>query len=103
MARGGARAGAGRKKGSLTKRTREIAERAMESGMTPLEVMLKAMNEHVDAKRWDDAASVAKDAAPYVHPKLAAIEHAGANGGPIEVVAKVQRDAAVRAALRADT
>lgn len=26
----------------------------------------------------------ARDAAPYMHPRLAAIEHTGANGGPIE-------------------
>lgn len=46
----------------------------------------------------------ARDAAAYMHPKLAAIEHTGAKGGPIEIRAsKEQRDAAVSAALRADT
>jgi hypothetical protein len=84
MARGGKRAGAGRKAGSATRRTREIADQAAAEGITPLEVMLKAMRFHVDAKRWDEAATVAKDAAPYVHPRLAAIEHAGPEGGPIE-------------------
>lgn len=29
---------------------------------------------HVNAGRWDDAAAVAKDAAPFVHPKLSSIE-----------------------------
>jgi hypothetical protein len=36
MNRGGKRAGAGRKPGSLTKKTREIAERAAADGITPL-------------------------------------------------------------------
>lgn len=103
MAHGGKRQGAGRKLGSATRKTREIAEKAIAEGLTPLEVMLRAMQEHVSALRWDDAASVAKDAAPYVHPKLAAIEHTGAEGGPIEMVSKVQRDAAVQAALRANS
>lgn len=50
------------------------------------------------------AQECARDAASYMHPKLAAIEHTGANGGPIEVRAsKEQRDAAVNAALRADS
>ncbi len=84
-ARGGVRKGSGRKKGSLTKRTRDIAERAAAEGLTPLEVMLKAMNQHVAAERWDDAADRAKDAAPYMHAKLASIEHAGKDGGLIHI------------------
>lgn len=43
MARGGKREGAGRKVGAITKRTREVAERAMAEGKTPLEVMLDNM------------------------------------------------------------
>jgi hypothetical protein len=43
MARGGKRIGAGRKLGSVTKRTREIADRAVAEGKTPLEVMLDNM------------------------------------------------------------
>ena len=50
------------------------------------------------------AQECARDAASYMHPKLAAVEHTGANGGPIEIKAtKEQRDAAVSAALRANT
>ncbi len=41
--KGGARPGAGRKEGSLTKRTREIAEVAAAQGITPLEVMMSTM------------------------------------------------------------
>lgn len=71
---GGKRPGAGRKPGVATKKTRDIAERALADGITPLEVMLEAMRMHVNAGRWDDAAAVAKDAAPFVHPKLSSIE-----------------------------
>ena len=86
MARGGRRIGAGRKAGAATKRTRAIADQATAHGLTPLEVILKAMNVHVDAEEWDQAAALAKDAAPYMHPKLAAIQHSGPKGGPIQTV-----------------
>lgn len=43
MARGGKREGAGRKLGAVTKRTREIADRALAEGKAPLEVMLDNM------------------------------------------------------------
>lgn len=79
--RGGKRAGSGRKPGSATKKTREIADKAAEEGITPLEVMLKAMRHHMsnfDTTESLDAlaaaASVAKDAAPYIHPRLASVE-----------------------------
>ncbi|MDS1142402.1 hypothetical protein RE432_18365 [Pusillimonas sp. SM2304] len=83
--RGGARPGAGRKPGSATKKTREIADKAAKDGITPLEVMLEAMISFRDAGELDRAASIAKDAAPYVHPRLAAIEHSGKDGGPLVV------------------
>ena len=84
--RGGARKGAGRPKGAATRRSREIADRESQKGITPLEVMLKAMREHYKAKEWDAASSIAKDAAPYMHSKLASVQHSGPNGGPIPTV-----------------
>jgi len=45
MPRGGCRPGAGRKPGSLTRRTREIAEQAAGDGITPLEYMLAVMRD----------------------------------------------------------
>lgn len=86
MPRGGARPGAGRKPGAVTRRTRLIAERAMAEGKTPLEVMLEIMRRHYEAGELDKAAAVAKDAAPYIHPRLAAIEHKGDEGGPVKMV-----------------
>lgn len=127
MARGGKREGAGRKPGSLTKRTREIAEKAAATGATPLEVMLANMrhfqqaaldaeatlegltaaefSEQVPADASPEeqfkfllaqvkktagfrqaAQDAARDAAPYVHPKLTAVSHTGADGGPLQVI-----------------
>ena len=40
---GGVRKGAGRKKGSANKRTKDIADKAIEEGVTPLEVLLQIM------------------------------------------------------------
>ena len=81
--RGGARSGSGRKKGSSTKKTREIADKVAESGITPLEVMIEAMLTMRSNGEIEKAASIAKDAAPYVHPRLTAIEHSGKDGGDI--------------------
>jgi hypothetical protein len=74
MPRGGARPGAGRPPGAATRRTREIADQAASEGLTPLDVMLRAMRDHATADRWDEAAKVAALAAPYVHPRLAAVD-----------------------------
>lgn len=89
---GGARKGAGRKKGAATKRTREIADRAMEDGITPLEYMLQLMRAEPSLElepREMMQASVmrfeaAKSAAPYIHPRLAAVEHSGPNGEALQ-------------------
>ena len=74
MPSGGKRPGAGRPPGAATRKTREIADRAASEGLTPLEVMLRAMRDHATADRWDEAAKVAAMAAPYVHPRLAAVD-----------------------------
>jgi hypothetical protein len=73
--RGGPRDGAGRKKGSATKRTQEIAKAALAEGLTPLEHMLKVLRDLSADEKRRDAMAVA--AAQYVHPKLAAVEHSG--------------------------
>jgi hypothetical protein len=86
--RGGARPGAGRKPGSATRKTREIADRAAAEGLTPLEYMLEVMrNANLDPR---ERLSAAVSAAPYVHPKLASIEHTGADGGAIQAVHRIE-------------
>lgn len=62
---------------------RKQAAAAAAGGITPLDVMLRAMRAHVDAGNLDAAAGIAKDAAPYVHARLAAMQVSGLEGGPI--------------------
>jgi hypothetical protein len=90
MASGGKRRGAGRKPGSASKKTRAIADRAAEKGITPLEVMNQLMLEQwevyqglkaqvfslelAQARSGAAMAAVeaAKAAAPFMHPRLKA-------------------------------
>jgi hypothetical protein len=68
---GGARHGAGRKPGSATQRTRDIAD-AVAEGLTPLEFLTNIYRDiSEDMARRIDAA---KAAAPYVHPRLANVD-----------------------------
>lgn len=92
MPRGGKRPGAGRKKGSQTKRTRKtnaIAQQAAGEGVLPLTVLLEAMRSHYAAKNLDRAAELAKDAAPYVHPKRASVTVDGKVGVSLEIVEEI--------------
>lgn len=89
MARGGKRKGSGRKVGSKTRKTAEIAQKAAEQGITPLEFMLKIMRDEACPEDADLAQKIAfhsarfeaaKAAAPYIHPRLAAVELSGIVG-----------------------
>lgn len=71
----------GRKKGTPNKATAAKAAELAASGELPLDFMLNVMRD--PAKDFEVRLDAAKSAAPYVHPKLAAIEHTGADGGPI--------------------
>lgn len=94
MAIGGRRPGSGRKRGNSNVKTREIADRAIAEGITPLEVMLNTMRKFYDEGEFLQASTIAKDAAPYIHPRLQTIEHGGPDGGPIQVtVARFTPDA----------
>ncbi len=82
--RGGKREGAGRKPGSKMTRTQEIAAAAMADGESPLEYMLRVMRDRsADEKRRD---AMAQAAAPFVHTKLAAVEHSGNEDKPVSLV-----------------
>jgi hypothetical protein len=68
----------------------------MAEGITPLEVMLRTMREMVEVAdtlnrrskerliQLAGASGIAKDAAPYCHPRLNSIEHTGKNGAAIQ-------------------
>lgn len=93
MARGGARVGAGRKKGSVTKATairQEMIAKAVAEGVSPLDVMLGAMRDAWAAGDKEKAANFAKDAAPYLHPKLSSVEHKGDPDNPLETVTRIE-------------
>jgi hypothetical protein len=68
----------GRKKGVPNKVTLRREKEIAASGLTPLEYMLAVMrNPRADPARRDD---MAKAAAPFVHPKLASVDHRGRIG-----------------------
>jgi len=86
---GGARPGAGRKPSIQTVRTRKDAERiAGLPGETPLDVMAGTMRalwqqanydgdkarEALEIETAERACAIAKDLAPYLHPRLQSIE-----------------------------
>jgi hypothetical protein len=72
VGRGGARAGAGRPKGSKSTIYRPHLRRiaAAGPGILPKDLMLAVMRRHYRAKRYDQAVAVAALVAPYVHPRL---------------------------------
>jgi len=79
----------GRKRGTPNRATVARQEPVAASGLTPLDYLLAVMrDETVPAAERMEAA---KAAAPYVHPRLASIEHGGRDGGPIEQVYEVRR------------
>jgi len=90
----GSNGGGGRKPGQKSLKTilqeakaEETITKAIAAGITPLEVMLDNMRYHHNlaltaqgddiSKHRKEAGESAKDAAPYIHPKLASIEMAG--------------------------
>ena len=104
----------GRPAGSLNKNTLEskkIIEEALKSGISPLQYMLNIMRDKkADKARRDD---MAKAAAPYLHPRLQAIEHSGTinnsaadphelDDTELEVIARAGRSGAVAAAPGTD-
>jgi hypothetical protein len=83
----------GRQKGQKNKKNAALVAAVEASGVTPLDYMLDLMRKPypedadaltkvtMDGMRFE----AAKAAAPYVHPKLAAIEHSGPEGAPLTV------------------
>ena len=95
MARGGFREGAGRPKGAkseMTKQREAIAAKALDEGITPLEVMLTTMRSLYEEGDHVAACSIAKDAAPYIHPKLANMSMNHEGGMSLVVATGIERD-----------
>lgn len=73
---GGARPGAGRKPGSPNKVSQQLRRKIEQNGgMTPLDFLLRLMRNPKAPKQ--DRMWAAEKAAPYVHARLAAVEHTG--------------------------
>ena len=81
--RGGNRPGAGRPKGVPNKATAERQATIAASGLTPLDYMLAVLRD--ESAEPNTRMEAAKAAAPYVHPRLASIEHAGKDSSPIKI------------------
>lgn len=86
MAHGGSRHGAGRKPGAATKLNEQARKQAAEGGLMPLDYMLSILRDENMAP--DARMDAAKAAAPYVHAKLASVEHKGEDGGPLQIIVK---------------
>jgi len=89
---GGARAGAGRKKGSHGKLTKAVREKALQTGDSPLDVLLSIMRQPEPVREAGESVvtflaryklwieyrfEAAKAAAPYIHPRSQAVEPTG--------------------------
>lgn len=97
--KGGKQPGAGRPKGAINKKTQELITRATEEGISPIEVLLNDMRFYYSLGEMemqqvymmepgkkkanafraagalkDIARGCARDAAPYIHPKLASLQ-----------------------------
>ena len=99
MPKGGARIGAGRPRGTVGVANRlgaKIAKRIISGAkISPLDVIIAAMNAHYDAGELDQAAIFAEKAAPYIHPKLSSVEQkieGDVNVGSIDSPTKEDRE-----------
>lgn len=84
----------GRQKGTRNKQTKlkvearsELIAAAETTGETPLEYMLRVMRTSEDTKRKD---AMAIAAAPFIHPKLAAVEHKGDPENPVHTRTSIE-------------
>jgi hypothetical protein len=73
----------GSRKGCRNKATAARERAIAESGLTPLEYMIRVMRD--ENQPPDMRLDAARSAAPYVHPKLAQTQITGKDGGPIKV------------------
>lgn len=71
---GGVRQGAGRPKGSVSKRSVDAVAAAMAKGISPVEYMLSIMRDEMAEPK--ERAWAAEKAAPYVHPRPAPLDNA---------------------------
>ena len=83
MPQGGAREGAGRKKGKPNKKTQEVLDKLAELNCDPIEGMARIAKQAMDEGELQLAGNMYKELAQYVAPKRKAIEHTGKDGGDL--------------------
>lgn len=84
----GLKTGGGSRKGRPNKATAKREAEIAASGLTPLDFMLSVMRD--ESRETAERLDAARAAAPFVHPKLSAIEHNGKDGGPIETISRIE-------------
>ena len=87
MARGskpGERRG-GRKKGTLNKKTQDVLDKLASANCDPILGMVEVADRAKQEGDWPLAGQMYKELAQYVAPKRKAVEHTGADGGPMAV------------------
>lgn len=93
MPRGGARPNSGRPKGVRNARTLEQIKKVAEGGLLPLDYLLSVMRD--ETAEQSVRVDAANKAAPYVHPKLANVDHTSSDGTmspPSRIVLEAERD-----------
>jgi hypothetical protein len=84
VSHGGARTGAGRKRGAVARIDAEAREKALSGDQeSPLDFLLRIMRTSADEARQVDAA---KAAAPYVHARLSSVDVGNKDDKPFEQV-----------------
>ena len=73
----------GRQKGTPNRATAARVVAIAASGMTPLDYLVSVYRDETASRA--ERLEAASKAAPYVHPRLAAVELTGGDGGPIQV------------------
>jgi hypothetical protein len=91
---GGKRPGAGRPKGARNVKTKQQSEAVKASGLTPLDYMLSVLRD--DTQDLSVRLDAANKAAPYVHAKLASVDHKSSDGSmslanPVAVLSALER------------
>lgn len=75
-----------------------MVEEAKLGGIEPLDLMLQAMRKAWEAGDVPTAQAYAKDAAPYIHPRLTAAQVTGKDGGPLQTEDATKRTPSERKA-----
>lgn len=92
LPRGGKREGAGRRKGTVGKKTLEVQQKLAELNCDPIEGMAIIASRAMDEGDLPLAGNMYKELAQYVAPKRKAIEHSTDPENPIDIIQTIRRE-----------